>query len=119
MVNKTAPEMVARIERLAYEEGLSVRQIMARTGVAKATIQKYYPRDARCPGCDKLLVEHRGWCATRFSESKNRQTTIKKLHEAQAIYRKAQRAMKAEARKLGLEWKGGRWISSANKKPKR
>lgn len=106
--------MLLEIERLAYDEGLSIREIADATGCNKMTVSRYFPRDARCK-CGQLSVQHRGWCSHRFARSPVRAKTIVKAHAAQKAKRDAVRQMKDDALLRGMVWRGGRWEAKTPK----
>ena len=81
-----APNKVALWKRMAIarlaREGKGVRAIARELRISPNTVDRYFPRDAKCE-CGKLLIDHRGWCSVRFKQSEARQAALKKLHDAQ------------------------------------
>lgn len=113
-MNRISVEMLLEIERLAYDEGLSIREIADATGCNKMTVSRYFPRDARCK-CGKLSISHRGWCSFRYARSADRPAVIVKAHAAQKAKRDAMRQMKEDAARHGMVWRGGRWEAKTPK----
>ncbi len=77
-----APHRLAADKRAAIvslaTSGMGMRAIARELGISKATVDRYFPRDAKCP-CGRLLVDHRGWCSVRFAASEVRQEAFRKI----------------------------------------
>ena len=73
MANKTSTELIARVEAMV-RDSYTIRQIMAATGLAKATVSFYRAlmdvKGMNC-GCGKS-INHRGWCKLRYQRSPSR-----------------------------------------------
>lgn len=90
-----------KAERL-FREGKSVRQVVEEVGIAQKTalkIRKSIIKELPLCSCGRPNG-HRGWCPKRFSESPDRQETVRKLQDRRTLLPKEERLTISQIREL-------------------